>query len=307
MQPAAIQRTASLAPQNMNEAFSLAKHAAATGMFGVSSPEQALMVLLRGMELGFGPSTALSAFHVIKGKPVLSADAQVALCLSRRDLCEYFTRTESTETVASYETKRVGTPRPVTLSFTMEEAKAAQLLSNDQWKKYPKAMLRHRAASALARDVYPELLLGIYTPEEMESVSEPARQVTPIRAEVTVTRSDEAPPPLSSDWAKRIEEAKSSAKPGSALAKLGVDLAAAELNGTRAAVLAVYGVAVQGWIRSLPDMSTLEQGVKHFGRTVPESVAAEIRDRVALAFDARKAELTPAVAPTPEREMGEEG
>ena len=34
-------------------------------------------------------------------------------------------------------------------------------MSNDNWKKYPAAMLRARASSALADAVYPDLTLGI--------------------------------------------------------------------------------------------------------------------------------------------------
>ncbi len=183
-----------LVPATMVEAFNLAKAASASRMFGMETAEQALMCLMRGMELGFGPATSLSAFHVIKGKPCLSTDAMVALCKSRKDLCKYFTiiASETNDDRATYETHRVGDPDPIRMSFTWQDAVNAGLttLPGDMWKKYRKTMLRRRAASQLAKDVYPELLLGVYDPEEMESAA--AQDNAAVQAVVTVVEEPRA-------------------------------------------------------------------------------------------------------------------
>jgi hypothetical protein len=49
----------------------------------------------------------------------------------------------------------------------MEQAVNMQLASKDNWRKQPGTMLRHRAAAALAREVYPDVTLGLYTPDEI--------------------------------------------------------------------------------------------------------------------------------------------
>ena len=52
-------------------------------------------------------------------------------------------------------------------SFSIEEAKQAGLLGKDNWKNYPARMLKHRALSFAARDSFPDVFAGIYTPDEI--------------------------------------------------------------------------------------------------------------------------------------------
>ena len=61
-------------------------------------------------------------------------------------------------------------------------------MRNSNWKTYPAQMLRKRVASDLARAVYPDVILNIYTPEEItESADVPA---------VVDVRPDLPPPPV---------------------------------------------------------------------------------------------------------------
>jgi hypothetical protein len=132
-----------------------------------------MVVLLTGMELGLGPAQALRSIHVVEGKPTLSAQLMVALCKSRRDVCAYFTCVETTNDVATYETQRVGEPRAVRMSFSMEDAKRAGVAGKGNWQKFPAAMLRARCSSLLARDCYPDLLSNLYDPDELEPARHP--------------------------------------------------------------------------------------------------------------------------------------
>lgn len=156
-------------PQNYNEAMQMAKTLAGSSLLGaLKSPEAVFMVMATGAELGIPPTAALRSVHIVQGKPVLSADLIVAVCL-RSPLCEYFTCTKSTPAEATYETKRRGSG-PVSNTFSLDDAKQAGLAGKDNWKNYGRAMLRHRAAAELARMVYPDLVLGIYAEEEMVNV-----------------------------------------------------------------------------------------------------------------------------------------
>ena len=132
-------------------------------------PADVFLALNLGLELGLSPIASLRSLHVIEGKPSLSADAMVAVVIAS-GACDYFVCRESSPSSAIYETRRKGTPVASRASFSIDEAKAAELLGKDNWKKHPKSMLKARAKSMLARDVYPDVLHGIYTPDELEHV-----------------------------------------------------------------------------------------------------------------------------------------
>ena len=128
------------------------------------------VTLMAGLELGLAPMAALRSIHVVKGKPILSADAMVGL-VKASGLCEYFMQTEATPTAATYETKRKGDPKPQSFTFTIGDAQLAGL-SGDNWRKYPRQMLMARAKAALARDVYSDVLAGVYEEHEKDEIED---------------------------------------------------------------------------------------------------------------------------------------
>lgn len=175
-------------PRNFDEALRIATCYASSSLLGaVRSPEAALLIMAVGAELGIPATTALRGIHIIEGKPVLSSDLLVALCVKRPDVCEYFVCTESTDKQATYETKRKGRSEPIRNTFTMDDATRAGLKVGNpasNWGKYPKAMLRHRAAAELARQVYPDIVLGLYSDSEEDEIRS-AIDVTPAVQVVT--------------------------------------------------------------------------------------------------------------------------
>jgi hypothetical protein len=179
-------------PQNYGEAMQMAKTLAGSSLLGaLKTPEAVFMVMATGAELNIPPTAALRSVHIVQGKPVLSADLIVAVCL-RSPLCGYFTCKKSTPAEATYETKRRGSG-PVENTFSLEDATRAGLSGKDNWKNYGKAMLRHRAAAELARMVYPDLILGIYAEEEMQEVGAPPPIEVPRQQAVIEGEVVEAP------------------------------------------------------------------------------------------------------------------
>lgn len=132
-------------------------------------PNDVAAIVLHGASLGIDAMSAIRSMHIIEGKPTLSADLMVGLA-KRSPVCEYFILVESTDEVATWETKRRGDPKPVRLSFTIAQARAAGLTGKSTWKAYPAAMLRARGASGLGRAVYSDLFAGVYDPDELETV-----------------------------------------------------------------------------------------------------------------------------------------
>ena len=173
-QPAPDEWERSLEPRSMHDACLLAKRLYDSHMFSAyGSPQAVLSTLLLGRELGLPAMAALRGVHVIEGKHSLSADLMVALVL-KSGLAEHFTLIETTDKICTYETHRKGTAVPQRLSYTIEQAEQAGLLAPPRpgkkpspWHKMPTQMLRARCKSELARLEYPDLLAGLYTPEEL--------------------------------------------------------------------------------------------------------------------------------------------
>jgi hypothetical protein len=108
---------------------------------------------------------SLRGIYVVNGRPVLSADLLVAI-VRRSGLCESWRTVESTATTCTIETLRRGETAPARKTWTADDARRASLAGKGTWGAYPAQMLRHRCAADLAREVYPDVVLGLYAPEE---------------------------------------------------------------------------------------------------------------------------------------------
>jgi hypothetical protein len=54
------------------------------------------------------------------------------------------------------------------VTWTLAHAKQIGIASKDNWRNYPRAMLRARCISEGIRAVYPGCVVGVYTPEEVQ-------------------------------------------------------------------------------------------------------------------------------------------
>ena len=171
--PVASLSPSPITPTSFAEVRELATLAVKSGLISdaISTPEAAFVIIATGLELGLSPMQSLRGINVIEGKPVLSADLLVALAKRSPD-CVYFRLVESTYERATYETLRRGDPKPTTITWTLEDARRADLIHKRTWKAHPAAMLRARCAAALSRAVFPDLLLGVYEEGEGDEIRE---------------------------------------------------------------------------------------------------------------------------------------
>lgn len=166
-------------PRSVDEIRTLAAHFAKSALMPEAfrgKEYDVFAAIASGLELGLPPMASLRGINIIKGKPSLMAATMVAVVLGR-GLAEYFECVEDTPTSVTYETKRVGGKTPQRATWTIEDARRAGL-SGDNWHKYPSDMLHARCQARLARRVYPDVLAGYYTPDEVEHstpVPAPAR------------------------------------------------------------------------------------------------------------------------------------
>lgn len=130
---------------------------------------RAITIATKGKELGIPPLQAFSSITVIKGKPCLSAELMLALIYQRVPGAKvtFVTPPEKQATECTVVMQRPhGDPQ--SFSFTMADAQTAGIVRSDgPWQKFPKAMLRARAISAGARAVFPDAIMGCFTPEEL--------------------------------------------------------------------------------------------------------------------------------------------
>jgi hypothetical protein len=150
----------------------------------------ALWVIATGRSLGLDPVTALRGIHVIKGKPVLSADLMAGAALRHPD-CVRFQVVEMSAKGATVEVLRKGWDEPSRYSFTLEDAKTAGLTGNPTWRKFPADMCKARAIARAARAAFPDAILGVYVSGELDDELEqssrgPMATRTPQRAEAEV-------------------------------------------------------------------------------------------------------------------------
>jgi len=160
-----------LIPRTWEETWSLAQAVAKCSLIPhLKNPDDAYIILLQGLELGLTPMQSVRSIYVVDGKPCMSAELMQALCLQHRNTCQFFHLVSSTDKEATYESKRVGTSSAVRLSYTIEQANRAGLTGKQNWKANPEDMLRRRAASKLARALYPDILMGFSEIADIEDM-----------------------------------------------------------------------------------------------------------------------------------------
>lgn len=158
--------------QDMTQLAQVAEMLVKSAFCGVKNPADALWIVATGHSLGIDPVTSLRGIHVISGKPVLSADLMAAVAM-RHPACEYLRVAEMTPERCVVHVKRHGWPEHTAVTFGLEDAKAAQLMKNPTWQKYPADMCKARAIARAARLAFPDALLGVYVDGELDDVPAP--------------------------------------------------------------------------------------------------------------------------------------
>lgn len=110
--------------------------------------------------------TALRTIDVIQGKPTVSPQLMLGLINASGQLENIeIVETRNNQAVSCTMKRRYKTSH--TEIFGFEEANKLGLTQKDNYKRQPMVMFRWRAVAACARVVFPDVVLGIYTAEEM--------------------------------------------------------------------------------------------------------------------------------------------
>jgi hypothetical protein len=161
----------------------MAEAIAASKMFGINTREQALALGLLCQAEGLHPATAARDYHIINGKPSLKSEAMLSRFQQAGGRVKWDKYSDD-EVVGTFSHAQGGS---VTVSWTLDRAKKAGLANRDVWKSYTRQMLKARVVSEAIRMVFPSVLSGCYTPEEVESFDAPAQIATTEQAAEVVS------------------------------------------------------------------------------------------------------------------------
>jgi hypothetical protein len=195
------------APANITEAMTFCEMLASSNMVPkdyIGKPQNILVAIQWGMELGLAPMQSLNSITVINGRPSVWGDALMALVQSSpvyEDVEEYFEDEGTPNPVAVCVATRKG-HKPVTSKFSVEDAKRAGLWGKNTWASYPRRMLAHRARGFALRSAFADVLKGMITTEEsldfpdeakplpMAKPANPLDMVAPKRVEIPEQTTD---------------------------------------------------------------------------------------------------------------------
>ena len=141
----------------------MAEVAATSKMFGFKNTQEAMAIMLLCQAEGLHPAIAMRDFHVIQGRPALKADAMLARFQQAGGSVTW--KEDTNDAVTGLFTHPQGGSLEVT--WTLKQAQSIGIASKDNWKNYPRAMLRARVISEGIRAVFPGCVVGVYTPEEV--------------------------------------------------------------------------------------------------------------------------------------------
>lgn len=177
-------------PKNMLEVRALANFLSRSKFIPQSfrgDLNTAVMLIVTCKQYGL-PITALSEVMEVNGKVGFWGRTKLGIVL-KSGVCEYIIPTEQTDKKCTLETQRKGWPKPVTITYTLDQAEKAGLLArSDAWKKHPSDMLYWRAVSRIISQVYPDVIQGFATVEEEEENPMPKAQVVAMPQEIEMPK-----------------------------------------------------------------------------------------------------------------------
>jgi len=172
-----------------NDMKQMAEVAASSKMFGFKNTQEAMSIMLLCQAENLHPAVAMRDYHVIQGRPALKADAMLARFQQAGGKVEWKEYTDAKVT-GLFSHPQGGS---LEVSWSLAQAKSIGIANKDNWKNYPRAMLRARVVSEGIRSVYPGCVVGVYTPEEVQDFSDTP---TPVVKDMGVAeRVDNVPAP----------------------------------------------------------------------------------------------------------------
>lgn len=180
---------------SVRDVETMADAVAKSKLFGIQTKEQAVALMLVAQAEGRHPALAARDYNIIQGRPAKTSEAMMRDFMEGGGSVEWHQLSDALAD-ATFSHPQGGSVR---ITWDLKRAQNAGLGGKDNWKKWPRQMLRARCISEGVRTIFPRATGGMYTPEEVKEF-EPSRQmrdVTPapvaveqVKAAVAKTNGD---------------------------------------------------------------------------------------------------------------------
>lgn len=203
-----------LKPSSIEDAMNLATMISRSQLAPKSfagKPEDTLVAMMMGNEIGLNPMQAIQNIAVINGRPSIWGDAMLALVQNHPKFGSIEETFDDTAMTAICTVVRKG-GKAHTQKYSKQDAETAGLWGKNTWKQHPKRMLQMRARGFALRDQFADALLGLISAEEAQDYPVDTHTDEPV-----VETLDPYYPPDQfkknfPDWEKRIQSGDKSAK-----------------------------------------------------------------------------------------------
>ena len=140
----------------------LADSIAKSGLFGIKTKEQAIVLMMISHAEGRHPALAARDFDIINGRPAKKAEAMMRDFVQAGGKVEWHALTDELAD-ATFTHPQTGSVR---IDWDMKRALTA-FGKKDMYAKFPRQMLRSRVVSEGVRTLWPLATSGFHVPEEM--------------------------------------------------------------------------------------------------------------------------------------------
>lgn len=147
-----------------NDMQVMAEAVAQSGLFGMKKYNEALALMLVAQSEGAHPATITQDYDIIQGKACRKTHSVLARFQQFGGSVEWHELTDAVAD-ATFAHPKGGKLR---MTWTFDQAKKAGLTGKDNWKNYPRAMLRARCIAEGVRAVYPAAIGGMPVSEEAQ-------------------------------------------------------------------------------------------------------------------------------------------
>ncbi len=136
-------------------------------LLGCKSVDQAIGLMLIAQAEGKHPATVSKEYHIINGKPALSAEAMLARFQAAGGSINWTQKSDQAcSAVFSH-------PQGGSVEIAWDVARATKAeLKSPTWKKFAQQMLSARVISEGVRSCFPGCIEGFYVAEEQEDIPE---------------------------------------------------------------------------------------------------------------------------------------
>lgn len=178
------------AAMQLGEAF------AASGMFGCTKPAQGAILALQCLTSGLTPFEVTQTYHLLDGKLSMKADAMLGRFVAAGGKVIWGTRTSE-----RVKARWIYRDNDLEMEVTMQELVASGVALGkggelkDNYKRHPRQMLTARLISEAVRLLAPDVVSGVYTPEEVSDFTPaPVERVAAAQVVAPVAELPQADP-----------------------------------------------------------------------------------------------------------------